>query len=181
MRNQNEWFSYSIEFLIVAIFFIFNFSKIQSRFRIDRKYIFHILITITLGFSVAKLSQTLNLPSPFDFQDYLFWLQLVVIAPFLEEALFRLLLWDAIKKFCKSTNVLIIIIIISILFSLSHFAAYQYVPKEFHNFILFQSAYTFILGIYWGFVRRNYNSWLASVALHVLFNLCFGIEIHLAF
>lgn len=174
MRTQNMWVAYAIEASLALTFVIVNFRHISFTFSCsNRKRYFHFVLSAVLGFLIAGLGIFWGAGTPFDFSDPILWVQLIVVAPILEEALFRLLTWNTLSSYIRKPKTLIAIT--AILFSLSHLAALIYVPKEFYGFVIYQGIYTLILGIYWGLARSRSGSWTAGVILHFVLNLSFGL------
>ncbi|HVJ64891.1 MAG TPA: CPBP family glutamic-type intramembrane protease [Bdellovibrionota bacterium] len=173
MRSLPVWTAYGVEAAIALFFIYLNFRKIAFRFAVRAAQGWHLLLSVALGALIAYVGTVSGHGVPFDFSRTELWIQLVVVAPLLEEALFRLFLWNGLRPAVRSERQ--VLVITSLLFSLSHFAAYFYVPPEFRGFVVYQSLYTLGLAFYWGIVRMRTGSWLAPVALHFVLNLSFGL------
>jgi membrane protease YdiL (CAAX protease family) len=174
MRSQDMWLSYGIEGGLCAVFVALNFRRIVWRPRLERSLAYHALAALGVGVLIAVVGVQFGWGAPFDFHSPLLWVQLVLVAPVLEEALFRLLAWEVLSEFLKNTK--LVLVVVSLGFALSHFAAYFYVPDVFKGFVIYQSVYTFFLALHWGWARMRYRSWLVGVGLHFCVNLAFGLS-----
>jgi membrane protease YdiL (CAAX protease family) len=114
------------------------------------------------------------LPAPFKYIELLF-LQILVLAPIVEELVFRYALFGALDKYFKNKNFLLLSN--AILFSLSHAPAIFILPEEFHGFIYAQLVYTFFLGWICAKARLKTGSIVEPVLLHFVFNFIFYIAI----
>ena len=99
-------------------------------------------ITANYGTKISKLSS-----------NYVEVIKTVIIAPISEEVIFREWIYNFLKKRTKFYN-----IIQAFLFALYHF-------------ILVQSIYAFILGIFLGNVKRKIDSLEIVIFCHFFFNL----------
>lgn len=129
------------------------------------------LISLGAGFGVFKAASILNLSLPFDFKGPETLLFLLVVAPILEEAIFRFLVWHPLQYI--SQRPLVTLIITSLIFSYSHLHAIWFVPPEIHKFILYQTLYTFLLGLACGYYIYRYSALGSAVLIHFAFNLGF--------
>lgn len=166
--------SYLFDLLFVVIIsLLFKFRPVLF-IQDSRSFIIKLFFAILFAFSCIVVTNILNLKAPFRFIENLF-LQLVILAPIVEEIVFRYLflnlsLWGNLKE--KH-----ILIINSSLFSLSHLAALWVIPSEFVGFICFQVIYTFALGWICTRALLKNKSILAPVMIHLVFNLVFYIAI----
>mgnify|MGYP000848657739 FL=1 len=99
-------------------------------------------ITANYGTKISKLSS-----------NYIEVIKTVIIAPISEEVIFREWIYNFLKKRTKFYN-----IIQAFMFALFHF-------------ILVQSIYAFILGIFLGNVKRKTDSLEVVIFCHFFFNL----------
>lgn len=136
-----------------------------------RRVIVDGIIGILAGFLVYKLAKPLSLTIPFQLQDKQTIALLLVVAPCLEEALFRMAIWEPLEDLLRAAWV--VIFTTSFIFSFAHFFAWWRVPEQFHAFILYQTAYVFVLAFYCGLRRLQTGSMLISVIVHFGFNLGF--------
>jgi membrane protease YdiL (CAAX protease family) len=105
-------------------------------------------------------------------------IKLVLIAPIIEELLFRGAITGLLRKHVKRNRLLLIS---AAIFSISHFYSFFVMPIEFHSFILLQTGYTFILGL---ILAKDYEenlNFTRVILLHFIFNTIFlvAIKIHL--
>ena len=61
----------------------------------------------------------------------------------------------------------------SILFAAGHFWAYFGSPLEIQTFVIYQTVYTLLISLWWGWVLLRYRSILSTMGLHFFFNLGF--------
>ena len=125
--------SYLIEVLFVA--FIYTLYKPKIKFQ-SEKLLKYGVVFLILGASSFLGAKTFNILVPFDFNRPRDIFSLLIIAPILEEFLFRFAYWEPFNRLFKSKT--LTLIINSLLFSLSHFVAYFYVPESFHDFVFYQ-------------------------------------------
>jgi membrane protease YdiL (CAAX protease family) len=127
---------------------------------------------------LAALSIFLNnlfaFQAPFRFVDQLA-IQLLVMAPLVEELVFRFGFFHIFEKvgFTQKWQ----LNINSLLFSISHLPAMWVVPVEFRTFIGYQMVYTFALGWVCTKAMIRHKSLLVPIIMHFLFNLLFYIGV----
>lgn len=98
-------------------------------------------------------------------------LQLLILAPLVEELVFRYAILGASLAAIESKRK--VVLISAILFSISHLPGLWHLPEPFRPFIYIQLAYTFILGWIIAKARVRSGSVWEPIALHFIFNLCF--------
>ncbi|MBT4792381.1 MAG: CPBP family intramembrane metalloprotease, partial [Halobacteriovoraceae bacterium] len=106
-------------------------------------------------------------------------LQLLLLAPLIEELVFREGFVALFEKF--KLNKILILSLNSILFSLSHLPALWHLPVEFHSFIAFQVFYTLILGWICTKVRIETKGLALPIIHHFLFNLIFYVALKMSY
>lgn len=111
---------------------------------------------------------------PFRFLERPF-LQLLILAPLVEELVFRFAFLGAYLQVLKSKNKALLIS--SGLFSISHLPGMWHLPEEFTFFVVIQLVYTFFMGWVIGKARIRTGGVLEPIALHFLFNLFFYIAV----
>jgi len=126
------------------------------------------ILFLFFGAFVALVGKSQGLFFPSDLQDSFLVLQLLVIAPFLEEAIYRIMFWNSLEKSYHKEGVTLILS--AVLFSFSHLYAI-FVISSYHSFIIYQSIYTLILGLLLGQIRRTKKRYIFLVLLHFSFNL----------
>lgn len=152
---------------ISCIFFknFFEFKKIDFKGGISR--IIAVLILAIVSLLITSLS---GIKSPFGYIEHLV-LQILILAPIIEELVFRQAIFIAFSNYFKNKNILLLSN--SIFFSLSHLPALFILPEEFKSFIFIQLVYTFFLGWICTKARLKNGNIAESVILHFLFNLVF--------
>jgi membrane protease YdiL (CAAX protease family) len=96
---------------------------------------------------------------------------LLLVAPILEELIFRFALWEAVSDFIKNEELQVWIS--SLFFSLGHLVAMYMLSPDFRPFVLYQSMYVIILGFGVSQMRIKTGGVLGSILIHFLFNLGF--------
>lgn len=166
-------FSYLLEivFCVLIAFInkenIKNFLSLNSK-RIDRNSIIFMGLCGGACAYIAKL----NFGIPFPLSETFTFIALLVIAPLLEESIFHMALWLGLMKI-RSPKYLLILT--SLAFSTSHLIAILYVPEVYKGFVLFQSFYTLVLGIFCGLSIYKYQNLISAVLVHFSFNLGFTV------
>ncbi len=173
LATINPYSSYYLEIFILSIFFIFQKEALFLGLRVLEKaqFYFFMAFFFSLGalFSIGAKPFGIVIPFNFRSQEIIFFL--LVVAPILEEIIFRSFLFISLESFLHSKFVYFLT---AVLFSLAHFNAYRFVPIEFSHFVFYQSFYTFVLGLGLSFVLYKFNRSLMAVILcHFFFNLGF--------
>ncbi len=191
-----------IPFVYFSISWFFPWDSLQSEGTVSISYVFDVIfcLAIFLGFKrkdyIGKInilglllqllvvvllaclfvyiSFEMKLNAPFKYVDHLL-LQILILAPIIEEAVFR----GAFIEFAEKLklNFIVSISINSVLFSLSHLPAIWNLPNEFHSFIGFQLFYTVILGGICTYSRLKTKGLISPILLHFCFNLVFYIAV----
>ncbi len=162
-------FSYLFDILFSLVLIGFYKIHIPIEMRVDKKFYIR-LIFIGL-FSLIAVQVVVHLPgeNPFLLLDHAF-IKLVIVAPILEEFIFRVVLGP---RFLQRLSLRKAGLINGAIFSFSHSFALLNLPSEYHPVIWWQLVYTFILGYccYLSY-ERDKSIW-APVSLHFIFNLVF--------
>jgi membrane protease YdiL (CAAX protease family) len=161
--------TYVLEVVLVGIMAFLYRATFGQQWRLPKAVLVIALPILTLGFLAFKFMGVLSISLPLDLSGAETLLFLLIIAPILEELIFRFFAWQPLSAFNKSAAY----IITSLLFSYSHFHSYWFVPAEFHNFIFYQTIYTFSLALACGYSLFKYNSLAGAILLHFMFNLGF--------
>jgi len=159
---------FDLLFVTLSCFYyknFFNFSNLDIKGGISRVIGVSILAAISL--LITSLSA---IKSPFGYIEHLV-LQILVLAPIIEEFVFRQGIFIAMEKYFKNKNFLLLSN--SIFFSLSHMPALFILPEEFKSFIHIQLVYTFFLGWICTKARLKNGNVGESIVLHFIFNLFF--------
>ena len=123
------------------------------------------------GGLVFALARVLGFPVPFDLRGRETLFLLLVVAPILEELIFRFFLWRPIAWLARSEGVAWALT--SLLFAYSHLHAIWFVPPMWWPFVVYQTAYTLLLGEACGYWVRREGSVLGAVVTHGAFNAGF--------
>jgi len=164
--------SYILEAVVCAIcVLLFGVKKFVGLFPIKRLDLKLTALSLVSGLAVYKAAYALEIPIAFQMQALETIVFLLVVAPILEELIFRFVLWQPIARFTKSP--VAALVATALLFSYAHLHAIWFVPPEFHAFVYYQTTYTLFLGLLCGFSLYKSNSLLSSMVLHFSFNLGF--------
>lgn len=155
------------------LYFIFTTKvKLEIFFKQTRSFFKRVIFTFLFALFCTSIIYIFNLKTPFSLIEHNI-IQLMVLAPVIEELLFRFSFFHKFKKsgFSKRKAVLVS----SLLFSLSHGLALKILPSEFSNFIYFQMTYTFVLGLIASKSLLVHKSIFAPIVLHGVFNGVFAL------
>ena len=130
-------------------------------------------VIFIFGMAIFMLSQIFNWDIPVNFRHTESIIFLIIISPILEELLFRQSFIHIFKNILN--NPWYIIITTALLFSLSHYYTNALNYPGTRQFIIFQTVYTFGLGIWLGWRYLKTKSILHVIILHFFLNLGFGI------
>lgn len=166
-----EYLPYFFEISFVALTFIFLRPEVSLLKRLAAKDFLKLSFMLVAGVSTFKGAGPLHINIPFDFSGMITLLFLLVVAPILEELVFRFSLWECFRKL--GLNSATTLILTSLLFSLGHFVAFFQTPAEVHSFIYYQTIYVFFLALFIGRQREQSNSLGLPMMLHFCFNLGF--------
>ncbi len=164
--------SYILELILVLVSFAITKPKfgLNGCFEKNRLRIYASLLVA--GFLTYRGAGSLNIQIPFVLNSIETLIFLLIVAPILEECIFRFFLWKA----CKEINPKVIWVSTSVIFSYSHFHAFWFVPQSIHPFIIYQTAYTLILGLVCGYFIFKHRSLLSAILIHFFFNLGFYLS-----
>jgi membrane protease YdiL (CAAX protease family) len=175
IAGVNLYAPYLIEIGLVGLA-AFSFASLPAfKLKVSPALVAWFVVSLISGFAVFKIAGLAKITVPFDFTSKETLLFLLIVAPILEELLFRFSYCLPFEK--KGFNVYTVGAISATLFSLSHLNAIRYVPEEFFSFVYYQTCYTFILGFFCYLLMQRFNRDLsASILLHFFFNLGFFIS-----
>jgi membrane protease YdiL (CAAX protease family) len=164
---------YIFEVICVAISFALVGAPSLSFFKLQKAAAWGMVAALFAGFASFKGAGGLGIQIPFDLSGTETIFFLLLVAPVLEELIFRFMLWQPIRNLvgCR----LVALIATSVLFSYAHFHALWSVPVEIHPFIYYQTAYTLVLGLACGYYVYRYSSVTSAVFVHFGFNLGFWL------
>jgi len=170
-RTITPYAAYGFEAGFVLAVGIYFGSRIQYfKFQKDQ-LLYDFLFPLLGGLAIYKLGTYSGISIPFDLSSYETLFILLLLAPVLEELIFRMALWEPLKELCKSPSQLLIST--SLLFSIGHFMALWNVPEQYRIFVLYQTLYVILLGLGAGWRRMQTNSVSAAIYVHFSFNLGF--------
>ncbi len=123
------------------------------------------------GLIVFLCARIMGLAIPFDLNDKQTIFALLIIAPIVEELIFRGLLWRSMEILkIESRHIMWIT---TLLFALAHFEAFSRVGAEIKIYVLYQTVYVIPLSILCASARLRSLNIYYSVSVHFLFNLAF--------
>jgi membrane protease YdiL (CAAX protease family) len=163
--------TYLIEALFILIVFIAFKKELLKITQWYKGYPKKIILFLSLG-ALARFTLTLlGYKLPWDLSQPLAMGMLLIIAPFLEELLYRGALWILFQRLIQ--KVTYVHWITSLLFSLSHLHPIWFVDDVWKPMIYFQTFYTLLLGYGCGrAVKEKHSIWLAMIK-HLAFNFGF--------
>ena len=163
--------SYVFEVFCVSVALALFGKEIFTALTIRKQVSYGMVLGAAGGFGVYKFAASMGILIPFDLSGRETILFLLVVAPILEEAIFRFLVWQPIELLSRRRA--ITLVTTSAIFAYSHLHAIWFVPPEIHNFILYQTAYTFLLGLACGYYVYHHSSLACAMLIHFCFNLGF--------
>jgi membrane protease YdiL (CAAX protease family) len=173
-ETVNPLYSYLFEVIFVSLVYWFYRTKKNIKlFAFENKLqsVNRLIPWLPIGYIVYRLAVKAQIVIPFEFNTATNILLLLVVAPILEEFIFRLALWEAMDEI--SSNKELQIWVSSILFSVGHLISMFILPPEYRQFILYQAVYVVILGIGSSKMRQESKGIIGSILVHFLFNLGF--------
>ena len=156
-------------FDIVVVLTLAIKFKFPIRVGLRPSQIKELVLPSILAMSSIGMVHFIKMPTPFSYIQNIF-LHMVIIAPLVEELIFRFTFQNLISK--SINNKKLVIILSALLFSLSHAFAFTFLPKAFFPFIFLQVIYTFFLGLFCAKSFYN-NNILSPYLIHFIFNLFF--------
>lgn len=166
--------SYIFDIVFVAIV-TFSLRLFNFRFYFQPRGLFARSVAVLGAASFSLFIINLfGLKAPFKYVDHLF-LQILILAPIIEELVFRQAFFGAFQKYFHKENHNLILN--SFLFSVSHLPAIWFLPPEFKSFIFVQLIYTFLLGWMCAKSRLKSKAVYEPILLHFLFNLVFYLAV----
>ena len=167
----NSYFSYVFEILFVtAVMFLYRQQRPWFLLP-QKKDIFLSLFLLVAGSMTYLLAGTLGMGVPYDLDSSTTIFFLLLVAPILEELIFRVALWEGIKAI--SEQALLAIVGSTLLFSLGHLVAYWVVPSSIQPFVLYQSLYVIPLSLIISYRRHYAGSVVPAMLIHFGFNFGF--------
>jgi membrane protease YdiL (CAAX protease family) len=171
LNKFGPYTSYLAEAIFILLATVFYVSRLKLRFSLSKSYLLQLPLAVLSGFIIYKGAGILGLTIPFDLKSQETVVFLLFIGPLIEEGLYRHALWFPLQDIFG--NRFLVVIGTAVIFAAGHFAAYYGVPAVLQSFVIYQTAYVLVIGIWWGIVRAQKDSVAATLPLHVLFNLGF--------
>lgn len=171
LDSLGNYGSYIFEVLCVSVALALFGKNIFSSLKVSKSAFYGMVIALGAGFGIFKTASVLKIAIPFDLKGTETLLFLLVVAPILEESIFRFLVWQPIQYI--SQRPIVALVATSLIFSYSHLHAIWFVPPEIHNFIIYQTGYTLLLGLACGFYIYRHSSLASAILIHFAFNLGF--------
>jgi membrane protease YdiL (CAAX protease family) len=169
--NISETVLYALEVFYVSVVYFIYRKEVRIISALRKKDGITSLLFCVFGFFVFKASSILGISIPLDLRSSETIFLLLIVAPLLEEFIYRLAFWKSLEEI--SSNKVFLVLITSLLFSIGHFTAYFFVPAEFKPFIVYQTVYVFWLALLLGTIRASTQAISTPVLFHFLFNLGF--------
>ena len=172
-RSVSQYYSYGFE-LFFSIWVGWIFRK-NMRFKVkwSRELVLGLLPAFLGGYLIFFLVRSSGLEIPFDFQSTELIFLLLILAPFLEEMIFRMALWEPIQAISGSPATTLTLT--TLFFSIGHLIAWGSVPMAYKPFVLIQALYVILLGLGAGYRRMKSESVLPAIGVHFGFNLGFFV------
>jgi membrane protease YdiL (CAAX protease family) len=175
-RTLHEAFGYLFESIFIALTLYLYRSEIPANWPSVRELSISVPLSLAAGFGISKLLTHSGVPIPFAVDQMRDVFLLILVAPLIEEFLFRFALWQTAKDFIRNeTHVLVLT---SLVFSAGHLMAFWFVPAEWRVFIALQTLYTVLLGLGAGWRRMVVGSIAIAVLIHWGFNFGFLMALH---
>ena len=167
----NEWGTYLFEIFFILITLII-FRKNRGHFqKLNLKDLSIIILAFGFGLSVRGAMNPLELYVPWALDNWQDIVMLILAGPILEELLYRQAFWILLEKMTK--NKWTVIVTTTLLFTLGHFYPYLSVDPFFKTFVLYQTAYTCVLGLLCGTIYSRGKNILSPIVTHIVFNIGF--------
>jgi membrane protease YdiL (CAAX protease family) len=159
---------WDIVFTVMAYFWCRQ--PLYFRFQDQRLLALYAAVTLSLAVLAIIIMNLIGVTHAFSMLDHLF-IEMVVVAPILEELVFRLAFGLATQETSLPERKQALIN--AGIFSFAHLIAYFVVPDVFKGFIIAQTFYTFFLGYFCFQIFQKTRNILYSIFLHFIFNLTF--------
>lgn len=169
LDTRGEYSSYIFESILVAFMAYLHWADFKSQWKVNRKILLIAACAGVAGFIVFKLIRPFGIVLPFDITEGNVWIFLLLVAPILEELIFRFFAWKPVANKNKKAAW----IFTSVLFSYAHLHAFWFVAPDIRSFVYYQAVYTLGLGLACGYMVFKHNSLAGAILVHGLFNLGF--------
>lgn len=163
--------SYIFETIDVGLAFALAGRTVIGYWRVSRLVLVAATGSLVMGFAIFRSAGLAGIAIPFDLNGGETLVFLLLVAPVLEELIFRFFLWQPIEALAK--NSFVAWLATSLIFSYAHLHAIWNVPSSIHPFIAYQTVYTLFLGLGCGYFVFRGRSLAGAIAVHFAFNLGF--------
>lgn len=170
ISTYGENASYVVETLLIVAALTVQTTYFRSLLNFPRTALRWSLISLLLGAVTIFAAFWMRINVPLDFTEQKTLVLLLLIAPLLEEFLFRFLMIAALRIYCPDW---LTIGVSTLVFSYAHLHGFWQLPTEFHSFIFYQAFYTLILGFICGVAIEKWRSLPTAILIHFTFNLGF--------
>ncbi|MBD65689.1 MAG: hypothetical protein CME62_10815 [Halobacteriovoraceae bacterium] len=154
-------------FFALTVLYLYDKKNILGQLKFPGTLVRVIIVLLLAYLCNLAMTKMSAIESPFAFLDNPA-LKLLILAPLLEELIFRAALFECFAHFGLKPKIQILIN--AVLFSLSHGFALLILSEMFHGFIYFQVFYTFLLGWICSKSRISSGGILEPILLHFCFN-----------
>jgi len=117
---------------------------------------------------ISNIGHLFGIPSSFKQWDIVA-INAVIVAPFVEEIVFRGVVFQELQEIGLSFNKSNIIT--ALLFLIVHIIGWGFMGKATLNYLLFSGITVFVFGIILGFIKQQSKSLWASIICHMVNNL----------
>lgn len=167
----HPYYSYAFEILFVISVALYYRQRRPWFLKPQKRDLGLSFLMILAGFLIYVLAGVLGMGVPYDLDSMITIFFLLLVAPILEELIFRLALWDAFRSI--NDQALLPIVGSTVLFSIGHLVAYWVVPSSIQPFVLYQSLYVIPLSLVISYRRHYARSVTPAMLLHFGFNFGF--------
>jgi len=169
-------FSYIFDFVFALTVSFFYRLPWKFKWKINKQALKAFVEVFALAVGVIGAIYYLDIQTPFRLVNNL-EIHLLLLAPLLEELVFRQTFQRVLIHNVGGKNVTSMLV--ASIFAFSHLVGLMVLPAEFVPFIGFQVFYTFVLGVICGQALLKFQSLLAPIILHFIFNLSFYVAMQL--
>lgn len=177
LDSLHPYAMYGFDLLYSALsIHFFSEGRFRLRFPAEKLQFAAIAMSLILGVMTYEVASMRGIVIPFNLEDPYTIFALLIIAPVLEELLFRQALWFSLETASARwprAREWFPWIATSVLFAAAHFEATFSAPPEFHAFILYQTGYALAIALWWGRVYLQTGSVGLTILLHFGFNAGF--------
>lgn len=170
-REISQYYSYAYELIFSLVVGWCYRHELKFKIKWSQEFRVGFLPALLGGALIYKLITFSGITVPFDFQSFELIFLLLILAPVLEELLFRMALWETSQKVFKSAPVTLVMT--TLFFSVGHLMALWHIPAPYKPFVLIQTLYVIFLGLGAGYRRIQSGTFLAGILVHFAFNLGF--------